>query len=123
MKEFNVGKNLIGDLGGERLGEALETSRTVVRFSLYHNNLGDKTAIAINKGLTYNQHIEEINLRKNLINLRYIHMIDHRCKAIRDKKCKNDDAATEFEIKKKELMNTLADQREKEKERQHLQRR
>ena len=50
-------------------------------------------------------------------------MIDHRCKAIRDKKCKNDDAATEFEIKKKELMNTLADQREKEKERQHLQRR
>ena len=109
MKEFNLGKNLIGDLGGEKLGEALETSRTVVRFSLYHNNLGDKTAIAINKGLTYNQHIEEINLRKNLINLRYIHMIDNRCRVIREKKCKNDDAATEFVVKKKELMNTLAD--------------
>ena len=100
---------MIGDVGGERLGDALDTSRTVVRFSLYHNNLGDKTAIAINKGLTYNQHIEEINLRKNLINLRYIHMIDSRCKAIREKKAKNDNASTEFEVKKKELMNTLAE--------------
>ena len=81
----------------------------MVRFSLYHNNLGDKTAIAINKGLTYNQHVEEINLRKNLINLRYIHMIDSRCKAIREKKTKNDNASTELVVKKKELMNTLAE--------------
>ena len=48
-------------------------------------------------------------------------MIDNRCKAIREKKCKNDDAATEFVVKKKELMNTLADQREKEKEKVYLQ--
>ena len=95
---------MIGDIGGERLGDALETSRTIERFNLYHNNLGDKTAIAINKGLTYNQHIEEINLRKNLINLRYIHMINNRCKAIKEKKAKNENTSTEFEVKRKELM-------------------
>ena len=66
---------------------------------MYHNNLGDKTAIAINKGLTYNKHIEDINLRKNLINLRYIHMIDSRCKAIKEKKAKDESASTEFKVK------------------------
>ena len=50
-------------------------------------------------------------------------MIDNRCRVIREKKCKNDDAATEFVVKKKELMNTLADQREKEKEKLYLQKR
>ena len=123
MKEFNLGKNLIGDHGGEKLGDMLEYSRTVIKFSLYHNNLGDKTAIAISKGLTYNQHIEEINLRKNLINLRYIHVIDSRCKAIKERKAKSADAGAEFEVKKRELMNTLAELRQQDKEKKHQERR
>ena len=51
LKEFNMGKNFIGDLGGERMGDALATNQNLHKFSLYHNNLTDKSAVSINKGM------------------------------------------------------------------------
>ena len=111
LREFNLGKNFIGDLGGERLGDALAHNRGLLKFSLFHNNLTDRAAVAINKGLQANVAVEEINLGKNLINLRYIHMIDNRCKAIRDAK-KKDDQNPQFMEKKAELRRVQGIRRE-----------
>ena len=102
LKEFNLGKNFIGDQSSELLGRAIAVNSVLLKFSLYHNDLKDKSAVQINKGLQTNRAIEEINLGKNMINLRYIHMIDQKCKSIKDQKNKAD-TNPDFQKKKVEL--------------------
>ena len=70
-----MGKNALNDIGGLKLASALKSNQNLVKINLSDNNLTDSTALAINRNLLVNKKLEEINLSKNLINIRVLEML------------------------------------------------
>ena len=51
-----------------------------------NNGLTDETALAFDRNIPLNKMLEEVNLSKNLINLRVIEMVSKTCAKIRESK-------------------------------------
>ena len=70
-----MGKNNLNDKGGLKLAEALKSNQNLVKINLCDNSLTDETALAINRNALVMKKLEEINLSKNLINIRVLEML------------------------------------------------
>ena len=86
LREFNMGKNSLNDRGGIKLAEALKTNHNLVKINLSDNNFTDETAMAMNRNLIYNKKLEELNLAKNLINIRVLEMLQITLNKIHEQK-------------------------------------
>ena len=60
--------------------------------NLSDNNFTDETALAINRNLLDHKMLEEVNLSKNLINLRIIEILEATCAKIKDLKVRQEPA-------------------------------
>lgn len=87
-----MGKNNFNDKGGVKLGEAIKYNRTISKMNLSDNNFTDETALAINRNLLDHKMLEEVNLSKNLINLRIIEILENTCAKIKDLKVRQEPA-------------------------------
>ena len=58
------------------MGEALRAIRSLRKLNLSDNNLTDETAYAINRNMLYHKALEELNLQKNLINIRTLELVE-----------------------------------------------
>lgn len=76
----------MNDKGGIKLSEVLSKNSKIVKINLCDNNLTDETALAINRNLLSNKALEEINLKKNLINIRVLEMLQVTVLKIRELK-------------------------------------
>jgi len=59
--------NFIGERGGQALGQALRSNRTLMEIDLDRNRIGDQGAFAIGSALQINRTIKRVNLNDNHI--------------------------------------------------------
>ena len=82
----------MNDKGGVKLGEAIRYNRSISKMNLSDNNFTDETALAINRNLLDHKMLEEVNLSKNLINLRIIEILEATCAKIKEMKVRQEPA-------------------------------
>ena len=76
LVEFNIGQNFFKDKGGVKLGDSLRHNNILEKMNLTGNSFTDETAMAINRNLSQTKSIIEVNLGKNLVNIRAIDQIE-----------------------------------------------
>ena len=113
LKELDLSKNCFDDKGGIKLGEAIRSNRILVKLNLSNNNFTDETAMAFNRNMLSSR-LEEIDFRKNLINLRVLEMLATNCEKIRNDRMKDQLPQKQFERKRLMLGTEGADDTRKE---------